>query len=287
MPMENQQMTGIGLVLEGGGMRGVYTAGALDYLLDAGIFLPEIYGVSAGACHACSYKSRQRGRAANTVLQFVNNYRYGSFRNLFTTGDYFGKQFAYYDIPERLLPFDYEFFRSNPQKLTAVVTDVESGLPAYLELVDLKIDMERLRASSSLPLLSRMVSIEGKKYLDGGISDPIPLAKSIAGGNIKNILILTRGERYRMPVSDQKALRFWYRKYPAFAQALGSRHKVYNGALELVSAEKAAGRALVIRPRNEVLVGRLEKDIQKLRALYEEGYEDAKAVLEKGGEFLR
>jgi predicted patatin/cPLA2 family phospholipase len=274
-------------------MRGVYTAGALDYFLDAKLVFPYIYGVSAGACHACSYASGQRGRAARTVLDFAGDRRYGSFRNLLTTGDYFSERFVYGETPNRLLPFDYEAFRENAERQAffAVVTNLETGKAEYRRMTDLRADMDWLRASASLPLLSRDVEIGGQKYLDGGIADSIPLARSIADGHAKNVLVLTRPNGYRKPASGAPLagdgfVRWRYRKYPEFVKSVLARPQTYNAALELAEAEAAAGRALLVQPENALGAGRLERDAAKLRALYERGYADAKACLAENSGFF-
>jgi predicted patatin/cPLA2 family phospholipase len=264
-----------GLILEGGGMRGVYTAGVLDLLLDKGLHFKYIYGVSAGACHGCSYVSKQRGRAAGTVFNFLNDYRYGSFRNWLGTGDYFGKKFVYGDVPDRLLPFDYATFEASKQEIYATVTNVETGQAEYVQLAELKRDMDWLRASASLPLLSRLVRIGRKIYLDGGVADSIPLAKAIADGRKENLVVLTRHKGFVKPPSVSKAIRWVYRKYPSFIQTNEHRHEMYNTALSLAAAEESAGRALVIQPGAEVKIRRLEKSEGKLILLYEEGYQDA------------
>ncbi|MDR0380745.1 MAG: patatin family protein [Oscillospiraceae bacterium] len=264
-----------GLILEGGGMRGVYTAGVLDCLLDHGLYFKYIYGVSAGACHGCSYVSRQRGRAAGTVLNFLRDRRYGSFRNWIATGDYFGKRFVYGDVPDVLLPFDYAAFEASGQTIFATVTNLESGKAEYVPLTELKRDMDWLRASASLPLLSRRVEIAGKVYLDGGIADSIPLARSIADGHARNLVVLTRHKGYQKPPNTSKIIRLAYRRYPAFVGASERRHEVYNESIRLVKSQADAGQALVIQPGAEVKIGRLEKDAAKLRALYDDGYRDA------------
>jgi predicted patatin/cPLA2 family phospholipase len=267
-------------------MRGIYTAGVLDLFLDAGLTFPSIYGVSAGACHACSFVSGQRGRARGTVLNYIGDRRYASIYNLLTTGDYFGARFVYRTVPDELLPYDYGAFVNSPQTLYSVVTNVETGLAEYVPLGDLRQDMVWVQASASLPLLSRTVKLGGKKYLDGGIADSIPLAKSVADGNTRNVLVLTRHDGYRKAQSKSKLIRLRYGKYPEFVRAAEERHTAYNAALAFAEEQSAAGRAVIIRPKAEVTLGRLEKDPEKLNALYDLGYADAKAAVEGNAAFF-
>ena len=267
-------------------MRGIYTAGVLDCLLDRGLLFNYIYGVSAGACHGCSYVSGQRGRAAATVLDFLKDHRYGSFRNLLSTGDYFGVEFVYGDVPDTLLPFDYAAFLESGQTLFAVVTNMETGQAEYFPLEELKRDMDRLRASASLPLLSRLVRIDGGTYLDGGIADSIPLERSIADGHSENLVVLTRPKGYQRRPNASKVIRWVYREFPAFVQTSEQRHIFYNGSLRLVENEVRAGRALVIQPSVELRVGRLEKNAKKLRAFYDVGYGDAENCIMENAHFF-
>ena len=275
-----------GLILEGGGMRGIYTAGVLDSLLDRGLHFKHIYGVSAGACHGCSYVSKQRGRAAGTVLDFLRDHRYGSFRNLVFTGDYFGVKFVYGDVPDRLLPFDYAAFMESGQTLFAVVTNMETGQAEYTPLSELKRDMDRLRASASLPLISRLVKFDGKIYLDGGIADSIPLAKSVADGHSENLVVLTRPKGYQRRPNTSKVIRLAYRKYPSFVQTSEQRHIFYNDSLRLVEDEVRANRALVIQPSVDIKVGRLDKNEKRLRAFYDVGYSDAERCVSENDSFF-
>lgn len=271
-------MRNTGLILEGGGMRGLYTAGALDLFLDENITFPTVYGVSAGACHACSFLSGQRGRAYHAVADYANNWRYMSFRSLLLTGDFFGEKMAYHEIPDKLLPYDYDALRRQKAIFYAAVTDIERGQAEYLRIADLERDMDILRASSSLPLLSRNVVLNGKKYLDGGIADSIPLARSIADGNDKNLVILTQHRGYRKKADSMLPLmRLRYRKYPAFVRSMETRHEQYNRALALVYEREQRGMALVLQPGEPVGFGRIERDEKKLKALYDQGYADAKA----------
>ena len=186
-----------GLILEGGGMRATYTTGVLDFFMDRDIYFRHIYGVSAGACHACSYISKQRGRAFEIFEKYLNDKRYCSLKSLRRTGDLFGVEMIYDLIPNRYVPFDYEQAAAYDGELFSVVTDCITGEAAYLRIGDLHGDMIKIRASASLPLLARTVHIDGNDYLDGGISDSIPLAESIRAGNRKNVLILTREKGYK------------------------------------------------------------------------------------------
>ena len=182
----------IGLILEGGGMRGLYTAGVLDFFLDKNIEFSSCYGVSAGAAHCCSYLSKQRERAFKASTEHLSNRNYASVYSLITTGDYFNSDFVYRKLPEELNPYDYEAFSRFEGEFYAVVTDCQSGQAEYKQIHDMKKDMDVIRASCSLPFLSKKVMIDGKAYLDGGVSDSIPLRKSMEDGNQKNVVILTR-----------------------------------------------------------------------------------------------
>lgn len=271
LPMRNA-----GLILEGGGMRGIYTTGVLDFFMDKGIRFRHVYGVSAGVCHACSYLSGQRGRAMRTVTEYVDDYRYAGMRSLLTTGDYFGVKMIYDTIPNGLIPFDYEAFAASGASLYAVLTNCRTGKAEYLPVKELRRDMVIIRASSSLPLLSRRVKIGGEYYLDGGISDSIPLAKSIEDGNEKNVVILTQHRGYQK--GPNKLAPLMRLRYGApFAESIRGRHDRYNEALALAEREEAAGNAFVIQPGRPVDIGRLEKDKTRLMGLYKQGCDDAAA----------
>ncbi len=270
-------MNSSGLILEGGGMRGVYTAGVLDFFLDHGIAFDSCYAVSAGACHGCSYLSGQQGRALRVSVDYLKDKRYCSIYSLLTTGDIFGADMAYNQIPNRLDPYDYEAFDRQKTKFYVVVTNCRTGRPEYLPVDEMVQGLLAVRASSSLPLLSRMVIIKGEKYLDGGIGDSIPLRKSQADGHQKNVVVLTQAGNYRKkPDSLMPFIRIRYAGYPKLVRQLERRYRDYNDTLDYIAEEEAAGRILVIRPGKPVGIGRLEKDKNKLVALYREGYEDAK-----------
>ncbi len=269
-------MTEVSLILEGGGMRGVYTAGVLDCFLDLAVSFTACYAVSAGACHACSYLSGQRGRGFATNVDYLRDRHYCSVYSLLTTGDLFGVDMLYNRIPNELYPYDYQAFDRNPCRFYAVATNCRSGRAEYLPVRDMRRDIVAVRASSSLPMLSRMVEIGGKPYLDGGIADPIPLRKSLSDGFQKQVVVLTQHDGYqKQPNELLPLLRTRYARYPKLVEALRTRHTLYNDTLRLVRQEQKAGRAFVLQPQQPVQLRRIEKDREKLTALYQQGYADA------------
>lgn len=270
-----------GLVLEGGGMKGVYTAGVLDFFLDKGLEFSSVYGVSAGACHMCSYLSKQRGRALDVGIDYLDNKNYCSAYSLLTTGDLFNVKTAYHLIPDYLNPYDYEAFHRYEGKAYAVVTNIISGQPEYIRIRDMKEDIDAIRASASLPLVSRNVRIGEGLYLDGGISDPVPIQKSILDGNRKNVVVLTKEEGFvRKPSEHLELVRLRYLRYPKVYELMAKRHIVYNSMLDYLKRQQENGQAFVLRPKVKSSVGRIEKDAEKLKALYEEGYRDAEENFE-------
>lgn len=276
-----------GLVLEGGGMKGVYTAGVLDFFLDQGIDFAKCYGVSAGACCLCSYLSRQRGRAYATMTDYVEDRNYFGVASLLKTGDLFNADMCYRQIPEILNPFDYEAFDQNPSKGYAVVTNIETGRPEYIRLKEMHRDIVAVQASASLPLISRNVRIGEKLYLDGGISDSIPLLHAMADGNRKNVVVMTKEQGYRRKPSGKLGfLKVKYAAYPRVYELMKNRHIEYNRTLDFLQEQVKAGNVFLIQPRHKSQVGRLEKDRDKLKALYQEGYEEAKGCYEQLLDFL-
>ncbi|MBQ1489704.1 MAG: patatin family protein [Eubacterium sp.] len=278
----------IGLILEGGGMRGAFTTGVLDYLMDQEIWFDHIIGVSAGACHACSYASRQRGRSYAVFTDYLDDPRYLSVQSLLKTGDIFGAEFIYHEIPEKLYPIDNEAFIASGVKLQVVTTNCETGLAEYPQIMDMFEDMPYVRASSSLPLVSRMVPIDGGLYLDGGITDSIPVRESIRQGNKKNVVILTQPLGYRKDLKQPltPAFRMRYRKYPRLVEALIERNARYNETLELIEFLRLHGDLFVIAPMGDLGIGRMDKDIKKLRRGYQEGYYVTEGLSEKLRAFL-
>lgn len=270
-----------GLVLEGGGMKGVYTAGVLDYFIEKDVEFANCYGVSMGACTMCSYISKQHGRGLRTIIDNLGDKNYCSFYSLFTTGDLFNVDMCYNRIPNELDPYDYEAAHAYPGKAYAVMTDVVTGKPVYYLLEDMHRDIAAIQASSSMPLVSRMVEIEGRKYLDGGIADCIPIMHSLKDGNRKNIVIMTKEVGYRRkPFSMLGLSKVRYHKYPNMIHDLEIRHTRYNRTLDFLEKEQKRGNVFVIRPQRKSKAGRIEKDKEVLRELYKEGYEDAAACYE-------
>lgn len=267
----------LGLVLEGGGMRGVYTAGVLDFFLEENFFVDGVIGVSAGAVQAVNFVSRQEKRGFRVIATYANDKRYMSFRSLLLTGDLFNRKFCYERIPNELDPFDYETFRNSSTRCYATATNVLTGEASHLELKDLRDDMDKLRASGSLPLVSNLVNIDGIPHLDGGIADSIPFDAFRRMGYGKSIVVLTRAKGYRKsPNRLMPIIRFKYRKYPRFVAACENRFRVYNETLDALEAAEARGDVFVIRPQKTVEVARLERNASKLEALYREGFAEAK-----------
>ncbi len=265
------------LVLEGGGMRGIYTCGVLDYFMDAGITFPKIYGVSAGAGHSMSYVSNQRGRAARVGVAYVDNWRYCSVRSLVFTGDLFGAKFIYETIPSKIDYFDYDAFNKSSMKLIAVCSNIKTGKPEYIEINDSRRDMTYIRASSSLPLISRTVRTEKGLFLDGGCCDSIPVRHALTESD-RAVVVLTQPAGFKKePSSNIGAIKLRYAKYPEFVEANARRHENYNESLAAVEAGVKSGQVLAIRPSAPIGFERIEKDKNKLMWLYEMGYNDAKA----------
>lgn len=276
-----------GLVLEGGGLKGVYTAGVLDFFLDKGIEFSSCYGVSAGACNLCSFLSKQRGRAYHVSVDYLDDKNYCSAYSLLKTGDLFGAEMCYHKIPDELYPYDYDTYNQYQGVFYSVVTNIETGQPEYIPIKDMKEDIEAVRASASLPLVSRNVSYQGKLYLDGGISDAIPLRKSVEDGNNKHVVVMTKEVGYRRkPSSMTSLIKLRYRKYPRIYELMKNRHIAYNETLDFIEEHVKAGSTFLIQPKIKSDVGRIEKDRNKLKALYEEGYKEAAECYEDLLKFL-
>lgn len=280
-------MNKIGLILEGGGMRGIYTAGVLDFFIEKNIEVDMAIGVSAGSCHASSYLSKQYKRAYHATIDYINDKNYLSFSNLIKTGSIFGMDFMFNKIPNELNIYDYDAFSKSNTKFVVVATNCETGKPEYFELTDLKKEITYMQASCSIPMFANIVEIDDYKLVDGGVSDSIPIEYALNQGYKKNIVVLTRDITYRK--SKQKftsVVKRKYKKYPNLVKAIEGRHLNYNKSLDLVNKLSQSGDALVIRPKNPVKVSQVEKNVVKLTQLYEEGYNDAKELYDKILDFI-
>lgn len=276
------------LVIEGGGMRGIFAAGVLDYFLEKEINFKQVIGVSAGACHACSYIAKQKGRAKAVSIDYLNDRRYCSFYSLLTTGELFSKKFVYDKIPNVLNPFDHKSFMENESKLYIAVTNIETGEPEYIETTDMKAQMDVLRASCALPFVSKIVHYKGNKYLDGGIAESIPILHSIESGFKKNVVILTQPKDYVKPPTGKNGfLKLKYSKYPKLISLLQDRHKLYNNTLNNIAALEEKGEIFVIRPAEKLTIDRIEKRKDKLEEVYYIGYNAAKEMAKSLKNYLQ
>ena len=263
-----------GLVLEGGGMRGVFTSGVLDAFMKYDVNFSYIVAVSAGACNGLSYVSRQPRRARMSNIDMLVKYDYIGLRHLVTQGCIFDPELLYDRFPNELVPYDYDTYFSSQSTFEMVVTNCNTGRAEYL--TEKSGDRQRLldicRASSSLPYVSKVIDVDGLPYLDGGIVDSIPVQRAIDMGHERNVLVLTRNRGYRNTSRDRKIPRFIYKEYPRLRVALSRRIAEYNRQLEMVEDMEDRGIVDVIRPQRPMDVGRMEKDEKKLEALYEEGF---------------
>lgn len=270
------------LVLEGGGMRGVFTSGVLDAFMKHDLTFPYVVAVSAGACNGMSYVSHQPRRARISNIDYLARYKYIGLRHLVTQGCIFDRELLYDKFPNQYLPFDFDTFFSSPMTFEMVTTNCLTGQPMYLsERHDRQRALDIVRASSSLPYVSKIVDVDGIPMLDGGIVDSIPLLHAIDMGHPTNVLVLTRNRGYRNTGKDMKIPRFIYRKYPRLRVALSRRLAAYNAQLEYVERMEDEGRVICIRPERPMEVDRIEKDISKLERLYEEGFALGERFCEK------
>lgn len=274
----------LALITEGGGMRGAYTAGALAALSDEHINFPYVIGVSAGANTLCGYLSGQLERNKRLYTKWIADKRFLSFQNLFKEGSYFGMDFLFDTLPTELDPFDYETFKKTKTTFKVGLTHCQTGCSIYVQPLLTTSASEAhkmLRASSSLPGISKPVLISGQYYLDGGIADPIPIKKSIQDGNTRHVLILTRNKGYRKHYSKSEHLlaKRYLKQYPAFINAVANRYKRYNETLDFIEQLESEGKVFVLRPLMPLSVDRFEKNPAKLSALYETAYKETKSVL--------
>lgn len=276
-----------GLVLEGGGKRGIYAAGVLDVLLENNIWADGLIGTSAGAVNGCSYVSNQYERNLRYNIRFAKEKRYMSIYSLITTGNVVGTDFAYNILPNKLEVFDYDAFEKSPVAYYVTCSNVETGKAEYIQCKSLRgKNMDYLRASASLPYVSQIVEIDGKKYLDGGICDSIPLKAFQNMGYEKNLVVLTRPRGYIKKPENNLLANLYYRKYPAFVTALRNRYAVYNRTLKYIEQQEKQGNILVLRPSESISVGRMEQDPERLKQMYELGKNDAGQMLDAIASFL-
>ncbi len=276
-----------GLILEGGGMKGAYTSGVLDYFLEKDLEFSSCYGVSAGAVNLCSFLSKQKKRGFKSLTEYMGNSRYCGLYSLITDGNIINSQFGYDLIPNYLLPFDRETYDKYTGKAYAVVTNIVTGEPEYLSIKKMPKGLKIVQASTALPLMFQTVEIDGNLYLDGGIADSIPIRKSILDGNRKNVIILTKEEGYvREPSTGLNLIRMRYHKYPKIYEVMKERHNTYNETMEYIKRLEKEGKVFVIQAKEKSDVGRLEKDEEKMQALYDRGYEDAKSCFDSLIAFL-
>ena len=265
-----------GLVLEGGAFRGLFTSGIIDVMMAHDVWPDGLIGVSAGAAFGCNYKSRQTGRAIRYNKAYAHDPRYSGIRSLLTTGDYFNAQFAYHTMPRQLDVFDNEAFNANPMQFYAVCTDVVTGKAVYKHLEQASdTTYDWIRASASMPLVSRVIDLEGHKLLDGGVADSIPLAYFESIGYDRNVVILTQPEGYQKEHNKlMPLLRLSLRKYPKMIEALDQRHLMYNRQLDYVSEAEREGRCLVIRPKVSLPIGHISHNPDEMQRVYDMGREE-------------
>ncbi|HDX1191740.1 TPA: patatin family protein [Pasteurella multocida] len=266
----------VGLVLEGGGMRAMFTAGVLDVFLTENVQVDGIVAVSAGVLFGVNYPAKQYGRALRYNKKYLNDKRYMGWHSLLTTGNIVNKDFAFYELPFSLDPFDAETFRQSKIDFYATLTNVQTGEAEYVKLDDVFNEMEVLRATSAMPFVSKMVEINGQYYLDGGIADSIPLKKCQALGYDKIIVVLTRPLEYRKKPTPSWIFNLFYRDYPHLVEKLKTRYQNYNDTVEEIIRLNNNKDIFVIRPSITLPISRIEKDVEKVQAMYDLGITDAK-----------
>lgn len=267
------------LILEGGGMRGVFTCGVLDNFMERGIRFPFTVGVSAGACNGLSYMSGQRGRAKYSNIDLLEKYHYVGLKYLFTQRNIMDFKLLFEDFPERIIPYDYDAYFRCSERFVMVATNCITGEANYFEEKSSpKRVMEIVRASSSLPFVSPISYVDGIPMLDGGIADSIPIIYTRQLGFTNNFVVLTRNRGYRKEIKRQPYIKLFYGKYPKLREAIANRNAIYNRTLDYIEEMEDKGEILVVRPVKPIAVDRIEKDADKLRRLYEEGYALASAI---------
>ncbi|WP_242223344.1 patatin family protein [Bacillus cereus group sp. BfR-BA-01380] len=276
-------MNNIGLVLEGGGMKGLYTAGALEFFMEQNLYFPYVIGVSAGACMAATYLSRQKGRNKKVNTELVSDSRYISFRNFLRKRELFGMDFLFDEVPNKIVPFDFQTFHDGAEQFVIGTTDCETGEAVYYNKHEHGDDILKIiRASSSVPFIAPAVEYDDKRLLDGGITDPIPIQKAQADGYQKNVVIMTKPAGYKKQSSKLTSIAKWlYRQYPNVADRLAQHSEIYNNTISYLYSEEQKENFFVIQPSVQLPVSGLERNQERLVHLYELGYNDAKNQFEQ------
>lgn len=277
-----------GLILEGGAMRGLFTAGVMDVLMEHSVEFDGAIGVSAGAAFGCNYKSRQIGRVLRYNTRFCSDKRYGGLRVLLKTGNIYSTDFCYGEVPVKYDPFDFETYGNNPMEFYVVATDIETGEAVYHRYEGTEPSgFDWIRASASMPLVSQIVELDGRKMLDGGIADSIPVQYFEQLGYEKNVVVLTRPSGYQKEKNKVLPLiRKKYKAYPKLVEAMENRHERYNETLGYIRQQEQAGKLFVIRPEESIPVRRVEKDPERLKAAYEMGRKTMERQMDEVMEFL-
>ena len=276
----------IGLVLEGGAMRGLFTAGVLDIFLDNNVEVTDVVGVSAGTLFGVNYVSKQRGRALRYNLKYINDKRYMNVKSWLKTGNLINKDFTYYKLPFQLDVFDNKTFKESPINFFATVTNIETGEAEFVKIEDAYKQMETLRATSALPFISEIIEMGDKKYLDGGIANSIPVDFFEKQDFDKVIVILTRPITYRKEKTTGIQYKMFYKKYPKLVEKLDNRYKEYNDTVDKIVELEKEGKLFVIRPSENITIKRLEKDVEKLQKVYDLGLKDGNNIIEELKQYL-
>ena len=276
----------IGLVLEGGAMRGLFTAGVLDIFLDNNVEVTDVVGVSAGTLFGVNYVSKQRGRALRYNLKYINDKRYMNVKSWLKTGNLINKDFTYYKLPFQLDVFDNKTFKESPINFFATVTNIETGEAEFIKIEDAYKQMETLRATSALPFISEIIEVGDKKYLDGGIANSIPVDFFEKQDFDKVIVILTRPITYRKEKTTGIQYKMFYKKYPKLVEKLENRYKEYNDTVDKIVELEKEGKLFVIRPSENITIKRLEKDVEKLQKVYDLGLKDGNNIIEELKQYL-
>ena len=278
-----------GLVLEGGAMRGLFTAGVNDVLMENGIEFDGAIGVSAGAAFGCNYKSKQIGRVIRYNTRFCSDKRYSGLYALITDGNIYSTKFCYGDVPLKYDKFDFETYKSNPMEFHVVCTDIVSGNPVYHKYEGMEDHgFDWIRASASMPVVSKIVQIDDMKLLDGGIADSIPVKYFESIGYDRNVVVLTQPESYvKKKNSMIPLMKIMYRKYPNLVKVMENRHNMYNDTIEYIKQKEKRGELLVIRPETDLPVGKIEKNPENLKKAYDIGRKEAEKRLSEIIEFLK